>query len=298
MAMSVVYATVGGVLVEEDRGGAVTCYVSDTLGSVVKTTDTAGAVTSATTYWPFGEVRTSSGTNPSPWGFIGTLGYYKDSSLRLYIRARYYLASGSRWLTIDPLWPSAEPFGYCSSMPNQLFDPTGFGADNLIGCGKTDVARITGAIAEALNSILHNWNTISSCLSGECKADHPSPSWPTPPRGPQPPDPGSMFDCLLGYLQNDSRIKFHCCGFWNVCPCKLTNACAVGMKGPGDWTDVYLCGAAWDPGKCGPLHCTLIHELLHGCAGVGHEPDVFNCIPSIPGCENAKRYKSDKTSTS
>ena len=83
MAMSVVYATVNGVLVEEDRGGVVTCYGTDTLGSVIKTTDASGAITSETTFWPFGEVRASSGTNPSPWGFCGTWGYFKDALTRL-----------------------------------------------------------------------------------------------------------------------------------------------------------------------------------------------------------------------
>ncbi len=37
--MSVVYATVNGVLVEEGRGGIVTCNGTDTLGSVILTRD-------------------------------------------------------------------------------------------------------------------------------------------------------------------------------------------------------------------------------------------------------------------
>jgi hypothetical protein len=38
-----------------------------------------GAQTSSTTYWPYGEVRTQTGTNPSPFGFCGVWGYYTQA---------------------------------------------------------------------------------------------------------------------------------------------------------------------------------------------------------------------------
>jgi RHS repeat-associated protein len=125
MAMSVVYATVNGVLVEEDRGGVVTCYVSDTLGSVAKTTESTGAVTSETTYWPFGETRTSSGANPSPWGFVGVLGYYMDTAARLYVRARLLRTDLSRRLSVDPFWPAEHLYQYCSESPIRCTDRSG-----------------------------------------------------------------------------------------------------------------------------------------------------------------------------
>lgn len=125
MAMSVVYATVNGILVEEERGGVVTCYVRDTLGSVIKTTDSTGNITSSISYWPFGDIRSSVGINPSPWFFCGTLGYYQDSLTRLYVRARFYLASLGRWLTVDPLWPSTSAYKYASNCPTTRTDRTG-----------------------------------------------------------------------------------------------------------------------------------------------------------------------------
>jgi RHS repeat-associated protein len=120
-----VYANVGGRLVEENRGGVVNSYVPDTLGSVVQTLDASGNQTSSTAYWPFGEVQTSSGTNPSPWGFVGTLGYYADTLLRLYIRARSYLTRAARWLTVDSLWPSESAYRYADDDPTQWIDPSG-----------------------------------------------------------------------------------------------------------------------------------------------------------------------------
>ncbi len=125
MAMSVTYATVHGRLVEENRGGVVTEYVPDTLGNVIMTTDESGTVTSTTTYWPFGEVRSQTGTNPSPWGFCGVWGYLTDAVSRMYVRARHYRADASRWFTVDPLWPEELAYDYVSSLPSTIVDPSG-----------------------------------------------------------------------------------------------------------------------------------------------------------------------------
>ncbi len=125
MPMSVVYATVNGRMVQENRGGTITKYVADTLGSVIQTRNALGVQTSSTTYWPYGEVRTSTGNNPSPWGFVGTLGYFRDALNRLYIRARYYIANIGRWNTVDPLWPGESAFNYGLNEPVVYLDPSG-----------------------------------------------------------------------------------------------------------------------------------------------------------------------------
>ena len=125
MAMSVVYATVNGRLVQENRGGAVTRYIADTLGSVIQTRDASGNQSSSTTYWPFGEVRTQTGTNPSPWGFCGIWGYFKDAASRFYVRLRTLRADLSRWVTVDPLWPGEPAYHYALNLPVQFNDPFG-----------------------------------------------------------------------------------------------------------------------------------------------------------------------------
>ncbi|RYG47901.1 hypothetical protein EON79_06085, partial [bacterium] len=123
--MAVVYTTVDGELLHENRGGAETFYVPDPLGSVVQTKDASGTATSETEYWPYGEVQSSTGTNPSPWGYVGTLGYLKDSSERLYVRARYYRPATTRWTTVDPLWPDESAYGYGLNLPTILVDSSG-----------------------------------------------------------------------------------------------------------------------------------------------------------------------------
>ncbi len=125
MAMSVVYATVNGQLSEESRGGSVTTYVSDTLGSVIQTRNAAGAQTSSTEFWPYGDKRVTTGTNPTPWGFCGTLGYYTDVLDQMYVRARHYRADMALWLTIDPLWPDESAYSYAHQSPIFVVDASG-----------------------------------------------------------------------------------------------------------------------------------------------------------------------------
>lgn len=124
--MSVVYTNFAGRLVKENRGGVETEYVSDTLGSVMMCRSASGTTTYTADYWPYGEVASSTGTNPSPWGFVGTPGYYTDSVPgSSYVRARTYLPSNGRWATVDPLWPRRLPYGYCAQRPTSMVDRNG-----------------------------------------------------------------------------------------------------------------------------------------------------------------------------
>ncbi len=113
MAMSVVYATVNSRLVQENRGG-----------SVIQTRDGARNQTFSTTYWPFGEVRTQTGTNPSPWGFCGIGGCYKDTLVRLYVRARSLRANLPRWLTVYSYWPVEMAYAYVKEQPITAANPS------------------------------------------------------------------------------------------------------------------------------------------------------------------------------
>lgn len=125
MAMAVVYDTLGGTLLSEKRGATVTEYVSDPLGSLKTCNDSSGSVTYTATYWPYGEVRSSSGSNPSPWGFVGLLGYLTDTTTRIYVRMRHYLPKLTRWLTVDPIWWNESAYGYCLQLPVGNTDPMG-----------------------------------------------------------------------------------------------------------------------------------------------------------------------------
>ena len=125
MAMTVRYETFAGELISENRGGTETFYTSDTLGSVIECRDDTGTKTYSAEYWAYGEVRTSTGSNPSPWFFVGTLGYHGVNFTGTYVRARYLRSSLARWMTVDPLWPRQSQYVYADGIPVTLVDRTG-----------------------------------------------------------------------------------------------------------------------------------------------------------------------------
>ena len=291
MALSVVYATVNGELVEETRDGVTTTYVSDTLGSVIQTRSAAGTQTSSTTYWPFGEVRTSTGSNPSPWGFCGAWGYFKDAINRLYVRARILKPDLSRWLTVDPFWPGERAYGYVRNSPGLLIDPIGakpatqicrdcpsivdklwgnldldlFGLWADVYLGSDAMKRINNCIQNSARSwgvrcSQFDWNTLN-CLKNssfftpvacsDCK-DHPT--WCAYTEGEYP----------------NSRIV--------ICWPKVTSpGCGnYGLPGQGVSHNLWI---------------TLLHELLHSCGfdhgteiGTGGEPPAKNSCNEIAAC--------------
>ncbi len=119
------YTTIDGQIVSENRAGTQKFYGPDPLGSVVTIYDTTGTVTDTFTYWPYGEIRTSTGSTATPFKFCGTWGYYSDATGRLYVRARFYRDKFARWQTVDPLWPSEQSYGYVAGLPVNFSDPSG-----------------------------------------------------------------------------------------------------------------------------------------------------------------------------
>jgi len=126
MAMSVVYSNFCGRVVSENRGGVVSNYVADPLGSTIGLIDSAGTMTDRWEYWPYGEVVSRTGSNATPLTFLGVLGYFKDVLDKLfYVRARHLRVDLARWLTVDPVWPREQPYGYAEDSPGLNADPTG-----------------------------------------------------------------------------------------------------------------------------------------------------------------------------
>ncbi len=119
------YTVMDGEIVSENRNGTVRDYVPDPLGSTIALLDQNQNITDTFSYWPYGEERTRTGTTPTPFRFVGTLGYYRDSSGRTYVRAREYQQTYGRWMTVDPLWPRQASYEYVGSSPLAFTDRTG-----------------------------------------------------------------------------------------------------------------------------------------------------------------------------
>lgn len=124
--MTVTYTVFGGEVVSENRGGVKRDYIPDTNGNTIALIDENQNVTDTWEYWPFGEVKARTGSNPTPFTFAGTLGYFKDAVSKLtYVRARYYAATAGRWTTVDPYWPRQPAYAYAGNDPIGNVDPTG-----------------------------------------------------------------------------------------------------------------------------------------------------------------------------
>ncbi len=133
MAMAVVYTTFAGQIVSENRGGVTREYISDPLGSTIALASST-EITDTWDYWPYGEVMSRTGTNPTPFTFVGTLGYFKDLLDKLfYVRARHYQPNYSRWLTVDLLWPVESAYAYSLNRPLDRIDPSGRIGQGIIG---------------------------------------------------------------------------------------------------------------------------------------------------------------------
>jgi len=153
MAMSVAFTNFGGRVVHENRGGVERDYVRDPLGNTVALVDMNGNVTDTYSYWPYGELRTHTGSSTTPFTFLGTLGYFNDFGNQFYVRARHYRADLTAWITTDPLWPDELSYAYTYADPINWVDPSG------LACSGSD----TGNPVSQHN--LDVWNSISPCIN-------------------------------------------------------------------------------------------------------------------------------------
>jgi RHS repeat-associated protein len=122
------YSVLDGEIIAEKRNGVRSLYVPDPLGSTVALLDNTQTKTDTFSYWPYGEDTHLTGTTPTPFRYVGTKGYYRDSATKTYVRARYLVTSTSRWLTEDPIsfkggdW---NLYRYVKNNPMSWVDPSG-----------------------------------------------------------------------------------------------------------------------------------------------------------------------------
>jgi len=182
--MKVVYTTINGVIVHEVRNGVQRNYRPDTLGNTAALTN-ATTTTDTWVYWPYGEVRTRTGTTATPFQFVGTLGYYQNTGSNLaYVRARFYQATRGRWATMDPLWPDEMAYGYAIGRPAQYSDPSGLSVRLCKGTiipGQADhwLLIIDGPYCNKTR-LEYSWDgvIINGCaidLGKPCKSPNPNP---------------------------------------------------------------------------------------------------------------------------
>ena len=161
--MSVVtYTTFNGMIVGENRAGALHDYMSDSLGSTYALIDDTQTMTDTFTYWPYGEIMAQTGTTDTPFTFCGPRGYYYDSISALnYVRARYFTSALGKWMTVDPRWPHyTNAYGYCLNNPLIFADPSGrypvvaMTVQFLVNFAKTSVQIILALLFHAYEIVI------------------------------------------------------------------------------------------------------------------------------------------------
>ncbi|MEQ1824131.1 MAG: RHS repeat-associated core domain-containing protein [Fimbriimonadaceae bacterium] len=120
--MSARVSNIGGRIVGVKRNGVYHSHQHDALGNTIALINDAGVVTDTYAYWPYGELRTSTGSTTNPFKFCGAWGYYTDTTGRTYVRARTLRPGLTRWMTVDPLWPNQPRYVYCLATPTLRFD--------------------------------------------------------------------------------------------------------------------------------------------------------------------------------
>ncbi len=81
---------------------AVVYYHPDEQGSTLALTDENGEITDQFTYSPYGQILLHSGTNNTPYQWLGALAVRNEGNGLYYMLNRYYSAEQKRFISIDP----------------------------------------------------------------------------------------------------------------------------------------------------------------------------------------------------
>ena len=162
----------GGRRIASKSGNSIYYYHPDHLGSLSIATDGSGTQRQAVTYYPFGEVRTNTGTVDLPYKFTG---HELDPETGLYYcGARYYDAPQGRFITPDTIVQSpGDPqslnrYSYCRNNPLLYTDPSGhfFGIDDLIEIGLIIWSAVSSSVIGAMAAGAALGATISAICGG------------------------------------------------------------------------------------------------------------------------------------
>ena len=147
MAMKARYTVMDGEIVSQTRNGVRHHYVPNPSGSVVALYDTNPATLAKTdtfSYWPYGEEKSRTGTTETPFRFVGSKGYYRESASRTYVRARHFRPNHGRWqtedLVLDRMMPNRYP--YAANSPLSRTDPSGLMPSIKPGCKEESIVKM------------------------------------------------------------------------------------------------------------------------------------------------------------
>jgi RHS repeat-associated protein len=158
------YTVLNGEVIAEKRDGVRLEYIPDPLGSTVALVGSQQNVTDTFSYWPYGEEASRTGVTPTPFLFIGTLGYYFDTVLGMaYVRLRYLYTVMARWLTADPLQSSLGDINFYAYVKGRVLSFV-----DLMGLQESSCNQKCNQ--HQLDGCITNWNFIWGTNIAWCAA--------------------------------------------------------------------------------------------------------------------------------
>jgi len=112
--------------------GSIRYYHADEQGSTLALTDESGNVTDQYTYAPYGEVLLHSGTNSTPYQWLGALAVRNEGNRLYYMFNRYYSADMKRFISVDPKGIEGGYNLYAYGNLNPLFYADPFGLETML----------------------------------------------------------------------------------------------------------------------------------------------------------------------
>ncbi|MDE2155714.1 MAG: RHS repeat-associated core domain-containing protein [Xanthomonadaceae bacterium] len=158
------------------HAGTVTYVYTDPQGTPLAEADASGTITATFDYAPYG--KQALGTAPNGPGYTGHVND-PDTGL-VYMQARYYDPVVGRFLSVDPIGPTAgnafnfNRFVYANDNPYRYTDPFGMCADHYKnGSCMVHVDSATGkagiAAGKQLEGVLNKYDKAINALSDKAK---------------------------------------------------------------------------------------------------------------------------------
>ena len=307
MAMKLRVTNVAGRVVALKSVSTRLTPLFDAQGNTLALYSNTGGLQDSYKYFPYGEIRISTGSHNNPFRYGGRWGYFYDSPARTYVRRRVLKTVTGSWMTRDPIWPWEQSYVYAKSKPVSHFDPSILGGDNCKGAKVTYPSKVNWTsdcgdtrdceeIAKALQSICKKMNAnVTDCIHNNCQ------------------DASNPFDtetCITDICSGRRKLSFNCVGRFSQGNCK-PNDCAATQNGV-----ISLCWRpSWpnDAEEC-DYGCTLLHEMIHVCgsshyvvpsailktakrtdrwipASMKADCTCFTCTSFLPGCEHFHSYR-------
>jgi RHS repeat-associated protein len=154
-----------GLLASIDTSNTVSTYHFSHRGDTLALTNSGGSITESYGYSPYGSTVSSLISSWNPFRLTGRYGGMDEGNGLNFMRARYYMASVGRFMSMDQL-DTGNRFSYASSNPLSLVDPSGFAPSPL------EAALIAQHIYDPSKKLnAGNWKLSDNSLGGYISED-------------------------------------------------------------------------------------------------------------------------------